>query len=141
MKCFSLCFLILLLALSFAACVPHASDPIFGKDLASSRDVCSVSVTTLPESKDNARTYTSPDKCRAITDYIDGLQLSDHVSENPDEYAGMTWVITYTYTDGTTLTMYHFGNLFFRTENSAWKRMTYEDASRFRDLIFRNPTD
>ena len=53
----------------------------------------------------------------------------------------MTWVITYVYEDGTQLTMYHFGNMFFRAGHGEWYRMTYEEASSFGSLIYENPGD
>jgi len=135
------CFLVLFLIISLAACSSVNTAPMFGKDPISSQGVSSISVSTLPDSQNYARTYTSPDKLKAITDYIDSLHLSESFPENPDAYVGMTWVITYRYTDGTSLTMYHFGNMFFRVETGTWKRMTYEEANRFSDLISQNPSD
>ena len=50
----------------------------------------------------------------------------------------MTWVISLHYEDGDTVTVYHFGNLFIRSDSSRWYKMTYEEASRFEALLNQN---
>ena len=75
------------------------------------------------------------DRAQSIIDYISQLNLIDDYPENPGEYDGMTWVITLEYEDGTSLTIYHFGNMFIKAENGPWYKMTYEEASRFDKLV------
>ncbi len=56
--------------------------------------------------------------------------------ENPDEYSGMTWVIVLEYEDGSKETVYHFGNMFIRTNGGSWYKMTYEQAGAFDSLLW-----
>ena len=47
----------------------------------------------------------------------------------------MAWVISLEYDNGDVLTVYHFGNMFIRTENGPWYKMTYDEAKRFDTLL------
>ena len=71
----------------------------------------------------------------AIVDYLDSLSLQSRFKEDPDEYTGMTWVISVDYADGSTVTVYHSGNMFIRTADGPWYRMEYEEAARFHALL------
>ena len=77
----------------------------------------------------------SGDAAQTVIHYISELNLLSDFSENPDEYDGMTWVIELKYDDGSNLTIYHFGNMFIRADNSSWYKMTYEEASRLDSLL------
>ena len=90
------------------------------------------SITSLP--KGYAYSFDG-EAAERITDYISELNLITDFSENPNEYAGMTWVISLQYETGDVLTIYHFGNLFIRAEDGPWYKMTYEEASRFSELL------
>lgn len=139
MKYITVCFLIAALLCALAGCA--ASQTTTGAALASAEQVAEIRVSSLPESDTCRRTYISPEKIKTVTDYIDALTLSAKFPENPNEYAGMTWVITYVYKDGTELTLYHFGNMFFRAGNGSWHRMTYEQAAQLDSIISQNPSD
>jgi hypothetical protein len=101
-------------------------------DLLQAGDVTQVSVTSLPEGY--AYAYEGEDAL-AIVDYLDSLSLQSRFKEDPDEYTGMTWVISVDYADGSTVTVYHFGNMFIRAEDGPWYRMEYEEADRFHALL------
>ena len=139
MKYITVCFLIAALLCTLAGCA--ASKTLAGAALANSENVVQIQVSSLPESETYQRSYTSPEKIKAVTDYIDALILSEKFPENPNEYTGMTWVITYVYKDGTKLTLYHFGNMFFRAGNGSWHRMTYEQAAQLDSIISQNLSD
>ena len=139
MKYITVCFLIAALLCTLAGCA--ASQTATGAALVSAEQVAEIQISSLPESETNLRSYTSPEKIKAVTDYIDALTLSARFPENPNEYAGMTWVITYVYKDGTKLTLYHFGNMFFRAGNGSWHRMTYEQAAQLDSIISQNLSD
>ena len=72
---------------------------------------------------------------QAIVEYLDSLSLRSEFEEDPDEYVGMTWVIAVDHADGSTVTVYHFGNMFIRNEDGPWYRMEYEEAERFHALL------
>lgn len=100
--------------------------------LATVEGVISVHVSSLPE----GYTYSfSEESARAIVDYFAGLNLISDFSEDPDEYAGMTWVVSIAYEDGTETTLYHFGNMFVRREDGPWYQLAYSEASQFNTLL------
>lgn len=94
--------------------------------------VTRVAVSSLPGGYDYA--YEGEDAL-AIVEYLDSLTLRSEFEEDPDEYVGMTWVIAVDYADGSTVTVYHFGNMFIRNEDGPWYRMEYEEAERFHALL------
>lgn len=101
-------------------------------DLLEAGDVTQVAVSSLPGGY--AYAYVGED-AMAIVDYLDSLSLQSRFKEDPDEYTGMTWVIAVDHADGSTVTVYHFGNMFIRNEDGPWYRMEYEEAERFNTLL------
>lgn len=101
-------------------------------DLLQAGDVTRVTVSSLPEGY--AYAYEGED-AGVIADYLGSLSLQSRFAENPDEYTGMTWVISLSYADGNTVTVYHSGNMFIRAEDGPWYRMEYEEADRFYALL------
>ena len=75
------------------------------------------------------------DDVNAIVDYFSNLHLISDFEENPDEYTGMTLVVSIEYHNGTSSTIYHFGNMFVRVDDGPWYKMDYEEASRFHPLL------
>jgi hypothetical protein len=95
-------------------------------------DVTRASLSSLPGGYDYA--YEGED-AGVIADYLGSLSLQSRFAENPDEYTGMTWVISLSYADGNTVTVYHSGNMFIRAEDGPWYKMSYEEASRLEALL------
>ena len=128
--------LVVMVMIMIAACLltMTACSSAVAKDgtLLKEGHVRKISVSSRPEGY--SRSFTG-DKAQSIIDYISQLHLIDDYPENPGDYDGMTWVITLEYEDGTSLTIYHFGNMFIKTENGSWYKMTYEEASRFDELV------
>jgi len=103
-----------------------------GSELLAEGNVVSADVSSLPE----GYSYSfGGEDAKAIVDYLSALTLDSSFRENPNEYGGMTWVISLGYENGDTLTIYHFGNMFIRSENGSWYKMTYKEASRFDALL------
>ena len=61
--------------------------------------------------------------------------MSSDFSENPNDYDGMTWVITLKYDDNSELVIYHFGNMFIKVAGGLWYKMDYEEACCFATLL------
>ena len=95
-------------------------------------NVIKIDVSSLPESYNDS--FDGED-AQAITNYLSSLNLESSFEEDPDEYTGMTWVISLKYEGGDTVTVYHFGNAFIRADQGPWYKMTYEEASRFESLL------
>ena len=103
--------------------------------------VVSVDVVTLPESQQYERHYTDEAKIQAIISYFNNLTLSDNIDAAADESAGMSYLVTVTYNDGSELTYVHFGNKYLRINNGAWKEMRYEEAVHLEELLNELQTD
>ena len=95
-------------------------------------NVINIDVSSLPEGYNYS--FSGAD-AKAIIDYLSTLNLESNFEENPNEYDGMTWVISLKYENGDTLTIYHFGNIFIRVKGGSWYKMTYDEASRFDTLL------
>ena len=95
--------------------------------------VTAVRVTSMPEGYNFSFTEKEAEK---IAGYFRSLNLISDFEENPDEYSGMTWCVTLEYETGKSLVVYHFGNMFVRSEDGPWYRMTYEEASALDTLIW-----
>ena len=123
--------ILLLLAclLSVAACSGTAGKGII---LIKEGAVKRISVTSIPGHYDYS---FEGDAVQPIVRYISELNLTADFPEDPNEYYGMTWVISLEYEDGEALTICHFGNLFIRTADGPWYKMTYEEANRFGTLL------
>lgn len=103
-----------------------------GDQLLVEGNVVKIDVSSLPEGYNYS---FSGEDVKAIIDYLSTLSLECEFEENPNEYAGMTWVIALEYENGDTLKIYHFGNMFIRSQNGSWYRMSFEEASRFDTLL------
>ena len=102
------------------------------------RDAKNITVSSLPAGYNYA---FDGEKADAIVSYLTGLSLTADFPENPNEYAGMTWVIFIEYENGDTETVYHFGNMFIGTEESPWYRMKSDEAIQFESLLERLSTE
>lgn len=96
------------------------------------KTINNITVTSLPSGYEYSLTG---DDVNAIVDYFSNLHLISDFEENPDEYDGMTLVVSIEYHNGTSSTIYHFGNMFVRTDDRPWYKMDYEEASRFHPLL------
>ncbi|MBQ3599104.1 MAG: hypothetical protein II987_07535 [Clostridia bacterium] len=94
--------------------------------------VVKIHISSLPEAYEYS--YDGED-AEEIVKYLKGLALISDFSENPDEYAGMTWVIELEYENGANATVYHFGNMFIRTDHGKWYMMEHSEALKLSELI------
>lgn len=126
---FALAAAFAMMLLLFSGCgeEPDTASPLLSRK----EGIAHVEVRSLPEGY--AYSFAEAD-AKAIVDYLSSLQLRSDFQENPNEYTGMTWVISIVYENGAEETVYHFGNMFIRTEGGPWYQMNYEEASRFGTL-------
>jgi len=110
----------------------HKPQQVQGSQLLAEGNVINIDVSSLPEGYNYS--FNQAD-AKAIIDYLLTLNLESNFEENPNEYGGMTWVISLKYENGDTLTIYHFGNMFIRVNGGSWYKMTYDEASRFDTLL------
>ena len=107
-------------------------------------NIVEIGISTLPYSDSYERIYTDSEKIAAVVDYLSGLKLKDNFPENPDEYAGMAFIITVSYEDGKTEKYNHFGNMFLgkiEDDKIDWYRMAYKDAEQFYTVVQKNLSD
>ncbi len=95
--------------------------------------VKSVMVSSLPSVRKGY--LFDGEKAEKLVNYLTGLDLKSKFSENPDEYTGMTWVISIEYEDGKNTIVYHFGNMFIKNGDGSWFRMNYEQAEQLDTLL------
>ena len=107
------------------------SQQVQGNQLLAEGNVIKIDVSSLPEGYNYS--FDGED-AKEIIDYLSNLNLQSNFEENPNEYAGMTWVIFLEYDNGDELTVYHFGK-FIRTEKGSWYKITYDEANRFDTLL------
>ena len=103
-----------------------------GNQLLAEGNVIKIDVSSLPEGYNYS--FDGED-AKEIIGYLSNLNLQSSFEENPNEYTGMTWVISLEYDNGEILTVYHFGNMFIRTEKGSWYKMTSDEANRFDTLL------
>ena len=75
------------------------------------------------------------EKAEKLVNYLTGLDLKSKFSENPDEYTGMTWVISIEYESGDTAVVDHFGNMFVKNGDGQWLKMNYKQAEQLDTLL------
>ena len=103
-----------------------------GNQLLVEGNVIKIDVSSLP---DGYNYSFDGEEAKEIIDYLSNLNLQGNFEENPNEYTGMTWVICLEYDNGDKLTVYHFGNMFIRSKEGSWYKMTYDEANRFDTLL------
>lgn len=131
MKKLTVLLLTLICVLGIVGCSQQPQQ-VQGGQLLAEGNVVKIDVSSLPEGYDYS--FNGED-AEEIIGYLSGLNLQSDFEENPDEYAGMTWVISLEYENGDILTIYHFGDMFIRSEKGSWYKMTYEEGGRFAVLL------
>ena len=123
--------LVFLCVLGMVGCSQQPQQ-VQGNQLLAEGNVIKIDVSSLP----GGYNYSFDGKdAKEIIDYLSNLNLQSNFEEDPNEYTGMTWVISLEYDNGEILTVYHFGNMFIRTEKGYWYKMTYDEANRFDTLL------
>lgn len=95
-------------------------------------NVESISVTSLTEGYNYS---FDGDAAGNVVDYLANLKLAADFEENPNEYTGVTWVISLEYEDGDITTIYHFGNMFIRSDSGLWYKMNFDEANQLSVLL------
>jgi len=95
-------------------------------------NVKKISVSSLPKGYNYSFSGKDAEK---IIDYLSDLNLIEQFEENPNEYGGMTWVISLEYDDGDALQIYHFSNMFIRAKGGSWYKMTDDEGNGFDNLL------
>lgn len=106
----------------------------FINDIIKDKTVTRIIVTSQPE----AYMYIfEDDGIDEVIDYFGSLHLISDFDEDPDGYVGMTYCVSIEYGDGTSSTVYHFGNMFISADDGPWYKMEYEEAVSFDRLLER----
>ena len=69
-----------------------------------------------------------------IVNYFKNLNLISDFEENPKEYFGMTWIVSFSYSNGDTETVHLSGKMFIYRECGPVYKLAYEEANAF-DLL------
>lgn len=100
--------------------------------LPGAEEIETVTVTSMPEGYDYS---FSGSQAGTLAQYILDMKLQADYPEDPNVYAGMTWVITVAYRTGETVTVYLFGNMFIRAGGGPWYKVDYQQAEAFGALL------
>lgn len=92
----------------------------------------SVSVSSMPQGYD----YSFSEKNAAkLVNFILRMDVVPDFPEDPNVYTGMTWVIAVEYEDGSTVTVYLFGNMFIRSGENPWQKVSAKEAEELKALL------
>ena len=104
--------------------------------------ITAIRISTTPEDPELERVYTSPEKIDALSEYLEFLDLSDdYKGYDPDDYVGMTWLITVQYDDQDDVVHRHIGDLMFKTDDGPWYKMDREQAMMLATIVEETPSD
>lgn len=106
-----------------------------------SKEIKSITISTLPKSEERERKYTTKDKIEKITEYLDSLSWKDIILENPEDYTGMTYIVTKEFDDETIKTYSFFASRFFKFDGIGWMKIKESDVMKLENLIKDTPTD
>ncbi len=98
----------------------------------SCESVKKIEISTLPFAESYKRTVSDPKEISEIISYINGRELSEELSENPDEMAGMTVISEFCFSDGSDIKLYAFGD-FLRLEGGDWLEIA--DGERLSEML------
>lgn len=110
----------------------HGETPAPNDLLPGAAEISGITVTSMPEGYDYS---FSGESAKTLAQYVLDMELAADFPEDPNTYAGMTWVITAQYEDGTAVTVYLFGNLFIRSGDGPWFKVSAKEAENFERLL------
>ncbi len=124
---------ILVFVMCFTLCTSCESAAAAQNTLMPGSDgITSVVVSSMPEGYDYSFTG---DQAETLAQYILDMEISADFPEDPNVYAGMTWVIVAEYENGNTATVYLFGNMFIRSGDGPWFKVSGKEAEGFEALL------
>ena len=124
---------VLVLVICFALCTSCESAASVQNTLMPGADgILAISVSSMPQGYDYS---FAGESAKALAQYILKMDTLSDFPENPDVYTGMTWVITAEYEDGNTVTVYLFGNMFIRSGDGPWFKISPEESQGFEALL------
>lgn len=94
-------------------------------------NISSVEISTLPQGREYSFSGSDAEK---IANYFSELYLIEDFPENPDEYAGMTYVVEIKYKNAQAVVVYLFSP-FVKTSDSAWYKLAYGEYTYFDELL------
>lgn len=127
----------------------NAASPLDGEVMvkpeataARAKEIVSIEVSTLPENPAYVRNYITSDKIESVRAYLDSLSWKDLSSgDKPDARAGMTFIVTKTFSDGTTKSYSFLGNQYFKFDGIDWKALNHMQGIELESIIKDRPTD
>lgn len=96
-----------------------------------------IDISTIPENNAFKKTITSDENISNLVNYINKMYVSMDFTENPEEYAGMTIILTFYFTDKDEMTVCLFGNMFMKVNNEAWVRINDKEATELQKMLMK----
>ena len=91
-----------------------------------------VSVSSTPQGYEYS---FSGENAVKLVNFILRMDVVPDFPEDPNVYTGMTWVIAAEYEDGSTVTVYLFGNMFIRSGEDPWQKVSAKEAEELKALL------
>lgn len=129
-KCMCVLLAALLVLMCAAGC--HGQNAAPNELLPGAEGISGITVTSMPE---GYHYFFSGEQAVTLAESILEMNVISEYPEDPNVYAGMTWVITAQYEDGLTATVYLFGNMFIRSGDGPWFKVSINEAENFERLL------
>lgn len=97
------------------------------------QNIIKITIKTQPGNDSSLKSTENKSKITEIVNYINSLDLKK-TAKKPDEYTGMSYVITFYFNDITSKEYVHFGNMFFKESGKDWCEMPYNQAEELKDI-------
>lgn len=132
------------LSLGFAACLLLQGCTALravpqGKQQAA-RIVTEITIACAEKEK-SARTYTRPEKIKAVLDYLQALTLTETPAEPPDAERDAVVTICLRYSNGESKNYYLAGDQYLREEDQDWRRLEAPPEKGLESILQSNPSD
>ncbi len=132
------------LSLGFAACILLQGCTVLraipqGKQQAA-RIVTEITIESAEQEK-SARTYTRPEKIKAVLDYLQALTLTETPADPPDTEQDAVVTICLQYSNGETKNYYLAGDQYLREGDQDWKRLEAPPEKGLESILQSNPSD
>jgi hypothetical protein len=101
--------------------------------ISNTKNIIKITIKTQPGNDSSLKSTENKSEIIKIVNYINGLDLKK-IAKKPDEYTGMSYIITFYFNDKTSKEYVHFGNMFFKESGKGWYEMPYNQAKELEDI-------
>ncbi len=101
--------------------------------ISNTKNIIKITIKTQQGNNSSLKSTDNKSEITAIVNYINSLDLKK-TSKKPDEYTGMSYVITFYFNNKTSKEYIHLVNMFFKEFGKDWCEMPYNQAEELKDI-------